>query len=213
MYHRMKGAAIMKKIIICGLVFVFVLLSCAPRIKVPPKINLLNHEVIGIIEFSSTNEGPLGSLATKKFMEALREDQAIVRIIELGTEADVLAEISSSRLDADAYKAIGEMAEVNTIFSGELVVSDVRPNIKLSLFAKGMSFSAEVDAALTCQMVETETGATIWNASASTTREVGHVSMFSSVFIFDAENPDKAYGKLVEDLVERTTRDFRVTYE
>jgi len=203
----------MKNIIICGLVFVFILLACAPRIKVPPKINLLNYEVIGIIEFSSTSEGPLASLATKKFMEALREDQAIVRIIELGSEADILEDISRSRLDADAYKAIGEMTEVNTIFSGELVVSDVRPNIKLSLFTTGMSFTAEVDAALTCQMVETETGATIWNASASTTREVGHVSMFSSIFVFDAENPDKAYGKLIEDLVERTTKDFRVTWE
>lgn len=209
----MKGAAIMKKIIVCGLVSIFVLIYCAPRIRIPPKINLLNYEVIGIIEFTSANEGPLGPLATKKYMEALRKDQAIVRIIELGTQADVLADISSARLDADAYKAIGEMAEVNTIFSGELVVSDVRPNIKLSLFRTGMSFTAEVDAALTCQMVETETGATLWNASANTTREVGHVSMFSDVFIFDADNPDKAYGKLIEDLVERTTKDFRVTWE
>ena len=203
----------MKKIIVFVLAIVFVLVYCGPRIKVPPKINLLNYEVIGIIEFTSTNKGPLGSLATKKFMEALRTDQAIVRIVELGTQADVLSKISSDRLDADAYKAIGEMAEVNTIFSGELIVSDVRPNIKLSLFRTGMSFTAEVDAELTCQMVETETGATLWNATANTTREVGHVSTFSGIFIFDADNPDKAYGRLIEDLVDRTTKDFRVTWE
>ncbi len=203
----------MRYVISCGLILCSVLLCCAPRIKVPPKINLLNYEVLGIIEFSSTSEGPLGSLTTKKFMEAVRKDQAMVRIAELGTKTDVLHDIASSQLDADAYKTIGENEDVNTIFSGELVVSDVRPNIKLSLFRAGMSFSAEVDAALTCQMVETETGATLWNASASTTREVGHVSMFSDVFVFDAENPEKAYGKLIDDLVERTTRDFRVTWE
>jgi hypothetical protein len=203
----------MKYVISCGLILLTVLLCCAPRIKVPPKINLLNYEVLAIIEFSSVSDGPLGSLTTKKFMEAVRKDQAMVRIVELGTEADVLDDIASSKLDADAYKAIGENADVNTIFSGELVVSDVRPNIKLSLFRTGMSFSAEVDAALTCQMVETETGASLWNTSASTTREVGHVSMFNDVFIFDAENPEKAYGKLIDDLVERTTRDFRVTWE
>jgi hypothetical protein len=203
----------MKYVISCCLIVLTVLLCCAPRTKVPPKINLLNHEVLAIIEFSSTSEGPLGSLTTKKFMEAVRKDQAMVRIVELGTKADVLDDIASPRLDADAYKAIGENYDVNTVFSGDFVVSDVRPNIKLSLFKTGMTFSAEVDAALTCQMVETETGASLWNASASTTREVGHVSMFSDVFVFDAENPEKAYGKLIEDLVERTTRDFRVTWE
>jgi len=77
-----------------------------------------------------------------------------------------------------------------------------------------MGFGAQVDATLSAQMVETVTGASIWNNSGSATRSVGHVSIFgSSAFAFDAEDPDKAYGKLVDELVDRVTRDLQVTWE
>ena len=45
------------------------------------------------------------------------------------------------------------------------------------------------------------------------TEEVGHVSLFGGkMFGFDAQDPDKAYGKLVSALASIATRDFKVTW-
>ncbi|MCK4251853.1 hypothetical protein KAX97_10415 [candidate division WOR-3 bacterium] len=195
-------------------VLVVAALGCGPRIMVPPKIDLTQHEVIGIIEFKSSNEGELGPLATKKFMDAIRRDQEMVRIVELGSEDEVLNAVNSDKLDQTTYKALGEKHKVITIFTGELIVSDVRPDITIAPLFGHMDFTAEVDATLNAQMVEITTGASIWSGSASATKKIGEVSIFGGKnFVFDAENPDRAYGKLVDELVEKVTKDFRVTWK
>lgn len=206
----------MKHIVSLGMaaVLMAVMSGCGPKVMVPPKIDLKQHEVIGIIEFRSSSEGELGSYATRKFTEAARRDQGMVRIVELGSEVEVLEGVGHDRLDQATFKALGEKYEISTIITGELVVSDVRPDITITPGFGHMSFAAEVDAELTVQMAETATGASIWSGSASTTREVGHVSVFGGkTFAFDAEDPEKAYGKLVDALVEKVTKDFRVTWK
>ncbi len=203
----------MRKLILCVAVFVlFVAFNCGKKVMVPPRIDLLDHEIIGIIEFESSMEGQLASLTTRKFTQAIREDQGMVRIINLGTEQDVLSQIGHDKLDANAFKAIGDEFDVRTVFTGELIISDIRPNISMISGLVHMGVSAEVDATLSSQMVETTTGASVWSSSASATREVGHVSVFGDNFSFDAEEPEKAYGELVDVLVYETTRDFRVTW-
>ncbi len=189
-------------------------LGCGPKVMVPPKIDLREHEVVGIVEFRSSSEGELGPYATRKFMERAREDQGMVRIVELGSEAEVLKVVGADRLDQATFKALGDKHKVATIITGELTVSDVRPEITITPGLGYMSFAAEVDAALSARMVETATGASIWSGSASDTKRVGHVSVFGGeAFAFDAEDPEKAYGKLVDALVEKATEDFRVTWE
>jgi len=203
----------MRKLISCVAVFVlFVALDCGKKVMVPPRIDLLDHEIIGIIEFESSMEGQLGPLTTRKFTQAIREDQGMVRIIDLGTEQEVLSQIGHDKLDANAFKTIGEEFDVQTVFAGELIISDIRPNISIISGLVHMGLSAEVDATLTSQMVETATGASVWSSSSSATKEVGHVSVFGDEFSFDAEDPEKAYGELVDVLVYETTRDFRVTW-
>jgi hypothetical protein len=189
-------------------------ISCGRKVMVPPKIDLTQHEVIGIIEFKGEAEGKLAPFTTRKFTEAIRRDQEMIRIVDLGTEDEVLRDIGYDRLSRDAFQAIGEEYDLATVFAGELLVSDVRPDISLSLiFTAGMSVSAEVDATLEVQMVETESGASLWNTSSSATREIGYVSMWEGGgFVFDAEDPEKAYGDLVNYLVEDASRDFRVTW-
>jgi hypothetical protein len=67
---------------------------------------------------------------------------------------------------------------------------------------------------LAVRLLETATGASLWNTSAEGTREVGQVSMSSGRnFAFDSDDPDRAYGDLVDTLVSEATRDFRVTWE
>jgi hypothetical protein len=181
---------------------------------VPPRIDLQQHEVLAIIEFSSSNEGELGALATSRFMEEARRDQGLIRIVELGTEAEALAEIARSRLDRAAYTALGETHDVATIITGELVVSGIRPAVSISADLRDLGAAADVDATLTVQMVETSSGASLWSRSASVTKRVGQVSLLDrDDFVFDAEDPERAYGELVDALVYLVTEEFRVTYE
>ncbi len=187
-------------------------IACGRKVMVPPRIDLTQHEIVGIIQFESDSKGELAPLTTRKFTEAIRRDQEMIRIVDLGTEAEVLKEIGYDRLNKAAFQAIGEEYEVATVFTGELLVSDVRPNISVAMIF-GMSVSADVDATLDARMVETETGASLWNTSVHATKEIGHVSIWEGGgFIFDAEDPERAYGKLVHALVEDASRDFRVTW-
>jgi hypothetical protein len=181
---------------------------------VPPKIDLAQHEVLGIIEFDCTHEGELGPLATRKFVEEARRDQGMVRIVELGSMLEVLDELGEERLDPGAIKAIGEKYELTTLITGKLSVSDIKPDITITPGFGYMSFAAKVDATLAVQMAETATGASIWSESGDATERMGGVSVFGNDnYAFDAEDPEKAYGKLVDRLVAHTTQDFRVTWE
>jgi hypothetical protein len=132
-------------------------LGCGSKVMVPPRIDLRQHEVLAIIEFSSSSEGELGPLATREFMQAARRDQGLIRIIQLGSEQEALSDVGSERLDPATYKALGRQHAVSTIFLGELVVSDVRPAISIAPDLRDLSFAADVDATLAVQMVETAT--------------------------------------------------------
>lgn len=206
----------MKKIVflLVSVALIASVIACGRKVMVPPRIDLTQHEIIGMIQFESDSKGDLAPLTTRKYTEAIRRDQEMIRIIDLGTEAEVLKEIGHDRLNKAAFQEIGEKYEVATVFTGELLVSDVRPDISIALiFTAGMSVSAEVDATLDVQMVETETGASLWNTSITKTEEIGNVNIWEGgVFVFDAEDPEKAYGKLVHALVEDASRDFRVTW-
>jgi hypothetical protein len=205
----------MRRALVVGMATLTVVaaLGCGPRVMVPPRIDLTEHEVLGIIEFATSEEGELGAYATRRFVEASRRDQGMVRIAELGPEVEVLEDVGHDRLDPAAFKDIGERYAVTTIFTGDLEVSDVRPDFTITPGFDFVSVSAEVDVTLDVRMVETATGASIWSSSASATESVGHVSLFGDDISFDAEDPDKAYGKLVEALVEEVTRDFRVSWK
>ena len=204
-----------RTMVVCALLALSAgILGCGKRVMVPPRINLKNHEVIGIIEFKCTHEGKLGPLATRDFTESIRRDQGMIRIIDLGTEKEVLKALNMKKLDRDAYQAIGDKYEVNTIFAGELKISDIRPKIDIGLAFGILSFRAEVDASLAVRMIEISSGASVWNSTASATREIGGVTIFGGkTFTFNAEDPDESYGELLNVLIDRTSRDFQVTWE
>ena len=198
---------------IISLVLLSLGLACGSKVMVPPRIDLREHEVIGIINFTFSSRGNLGDFATRKFTEAARQDQGLVRIIPLGSEPEILKTIGYEQLNQAAIKAIGEDQNLKTILTGELVVSNIRPNIQITPGLGFLSISAEVDATLSVQMFETSTGASLWSSSASDTRTVGNISIFGGKnFAFDAKDPEKAYGNLINSLVTEVTRDFRVSW-
>jgi hypothetical protein len=194
-------------------VLIALILGCGSKSRIPPRINLRLHELIGIVEFSSSNKGKLGPYATEKFIEAIRRDQGMIRIVELGEEDEVLNQVGKSRLDQDAYKVLGEIFGVKSIISGELLISDVRPDISITPGLGFLSAGAEVDANLSVKLVETLSGASLWSGSGASTEQVAHVSIFGGKDIsFDAGDPEKAYGRLIHSLVNKTSRDFKATW-
>jgi hypothetical protein len=184
--------------------------GCTERVLVPPHIDLKPHEVIGVINFDGSGQGELGPFLTQRFVDAIRRDQGLVRITMLGPRADILAATRRPHLDRDAFKAIGEKYQVRTVFTGEVVVSDVKPNVTIGQSLLHVGVSADVDATLTAQMIETETGASLWSASARDVQRIGGVEIIDDKSVtFDAEDPENAYGRLADNLVYAVTHDFR----
>ena len=202
------------KTLIALLLMTTLIPACGTKVLIPPRVDLREHEILGIVDFECNARGELAGLATRKFLEAARAEQGIVRIVELGPESELLKAVQADRLDPDAVRKIGEKYQVNTLVTGTLTVSDVRPSIVLDPGASFGSFSADVDAELSARMLEVSTGASLWGNSAALTQKVAQISVFGGKnFSFDAKDPEKAYGKLVNDLVQRVTRDFRSTWE
>ena len=198
------------------LFLLIIVAGCAARqtVMVPPRIDLTQHEMIGVIDFKTTQKGELGPLVTRRFTEAARQDQGLVRIVGFGSEKEVLRSIDGERLSQEVLQALGRERGVRTILIGELVVSDIRPDLRLTSGLRSGSLSAKVDATLAVELIETATGASIWSSSARATRSVGHISVFKGgEFAFDAEDPEQAYGGLVDSLVAAVTRDFRATWQ
>jgi hypothetical protein len=186
--------------------------GCAKRVMVPPRIDLTQHEVIGIMEFVTANPGTLGSYTTQRFTEAIREDQGLIRIVELGAESDVLERLGRASFDPAAYRDLGERYNLRTIVRGRLDVSNIKPSVQIGNL-RNMGVEASVDATLTAQMIETATGASVWNTTNQATRTVGFVQILDRGGVaFDADDPERAYGKLVDALVSEASAAFRVTW-
>jgi len=184
------------------------------RVMIPPRIDLAQHEVVGVLEFTTSSEGKLGTMVTRRFIEFARQDQGLVRILDLGPQAEALEAVGRRRLDAYALRALGEKHQVQTIFAGRLEISNVRPDVRIDPGLLRSSVAADVDASLVVQMAEAATGASLWSGSASATRRVGHVRVLGGGdFAFDATDPDRAYTDLVEALAYQVSRDFRASWE
>lgn len=181
-------------------------------IEVPPRVDLHAFETIGIIQFDSEAKGNLAAFATQRFIEAMQQSQPAVRVLELGRGADLEQPIGSGTIDHAAIQSIGRKYGVGAVILGNLAVKDVRPKIDVLNIVKSMSVSADVDAALTTRMLETDRGATIWTRSTRSTRRVAQVGVGSGQVTFDARDPQNAYGELVEALITEVTDDFRVSY-
>jgi hypothetical protein len=184
------------------------------RVMVPPQIDLKAHEVIGVIEFNCSSENELGPLATQRFIDAARQDQGMVRIVKLGTEGEVLEAIGQDRLDPAAFKAAGQKYGVQTIVTGDLVFSEVRPKISIGHSLTHIGVAADVQATLAVQMVEAASGASLWSRSAGATERIGGASFSSNKDVhLNIDDPENACVRLVNGLVYSVTPEFRPTWE
>jgi hypothetical protein len=182
--------------------------------RIAPRINLQQHEMIGIVDFDTDSRGRLGDLASKRFVESARRDQGLVRMIDIGSKDDALHSVGRDRWDVETLKALGREYNVQTLLVGDLKVSNVKPNVSIGTALRSGTLSAHVNATLAVELIETSTGASLWSRTAQATESVGHVSVLGGKdVVFDADDPEQAYGSLIDTLVAQVTRDFQVSWE
>jgi hypothetical protein len=189
---------------------VILISSCSHtvRVLIPPRIELKNYETVGLIQFSSNAKGSLQPFVTQKFLQSVQSAQPGIRVLELGTESAVLESVQHSQVDIEAVKAIGQKYNVKGLIAGNLKVTDVKPKLQVLSIIKSMGVQAEIQAALTVRLFETQSGATVWTRSSNDRRTVGHVSLTGDIIDFSAKDPEEAYGELAKSLVYRITDDF-----
>lgn len=172
------------------------------RILQDPTVNLGPHSRIGLVTFTAENaKGGLVKLATQRFQEQLLRAQPGIEVLELGA--------LTAPVDAAAAKRLGEQHGVRTVAVGHIVISDVKPRIRL---IGGMSASTEVTLALSTKLLSTESGATVWARSSVMRETLQQVTLQNGTAIFDAQDAGEAYGEVLNELIWNVTTDFRATW-
>jgi hypothetical protein len=184
-------------------------LSCGPRVLIPPRIDLKPWGTLGMITLESNAKGSLTDYTAQRLLREVQEAQPGTPVIELGTMPQVLGSIGRSDLDFEAVKLLNAKYGVGAVVVGKLDVRKVKPSVKIGVLLKDMTVSAYVEATLTARLLATTTGATVWSNSAQGRENVASVSLMKGDTWFDAQEPEKAYGNLVDQLVSVITDDFR----
>lgn len=180
------------------------------KVLVPPRLDLAPYQRVGLVTFTVENaEGTLGEFATTRFTTQIFQAQRGVEVLELGDEERLLRELGTDQLDAAAMRAIGDEHGVPAVFVGNLVVSDVKPRAALFGIPR---LEAEVSVALTVRLRSTESGATNWSRASRATGKVAGIAVVGGRPVFSAQDPEDAYGDLVDYLIEEVTRDLWPTY-
>lgn len=183
--------------------------GCAARYQTvthPPRVDLTKLELIGVVEFASPDERNLAPMVTARFTESARRDQGMVRMVALRSER--------VRPNAERLRELARAHGLRTIVVGELRLSEVEPSVSLSSTLSSGSVSAGVEGTLAVEMIETETGASLWSASARGQESLGSLRVSGGKNIdLDAPSPEAAYAALVDRLVSQVTRDLQSSWE
>ncbi len=200
-----------KKSLLVFILFMFIV--CGPRVLVPPEIDLLPYERVGLISFSVENaEGQLDEMATQRFLQEITRFQRGIQVIELGPLDDVLGKINKINLDQEAMRAIGEHFGVTSFFHGKIKISDVKPDVDIAALIKSLRVRASFNISMTARLFSTETGATLWTDSVFRKESLANMSIGQDqIPYFDVKDQDETYKILVERMVYELTRDFRPT--
>ena len=184
--------------------------SSRTRVYVPPRFDLGNFYRIGLVNFTMEDaRGELNELATEYFSREIFASYSGIELLELGDMENVLAETGRERFDPRAAQALGREYEIPAVFVGQIKASPVRPRASISM---NPSVEAVISVELTVRMLSTESGATLWSNTAQASETVGGLGLSGGDITFSAEDPDEAYGDLVEYLINELTADFRPSY-
>ena len=184
--------------------------GCGAKMLLPPKVDLFDMGRFALIVFTSERPaGDLPDLVTEYFGDELLTALPETELLDLGRLTDVLEGLGRERFDGRAARALGEEHDVGAIFIGHLEVSVVDPRSALS---ESLYTGDMLSVRLTVSLVSAESGRTIWRNSATATEVVGEFEVVDGNIQLTADDPDDAYGHLIEHLVYEITKDFRPVY-
>ena len=181
-------------------------------VRVPPEVDLRSYEAIGVIEFDSNADPSISRYATERFQSVVQSAQPGTRLLELGSEASVLAAVGAAKLDPDAIKRIGAKFGVAALFQGHISYSN--PKVKIGgltdmAIAQG-GVRADLRGDMFVKLLETKTAASVWSNSSWATKKLGDVrvsggGVSGSVQSFDPQRD------MVPDLVHEVATGLRET--
>jgi hypothetical protein len=179
---------------------------------VPPRVDLKNFPVIGMVGFVGTPDN-LGQDSTQKFMSRVQASQTGLRLLELGPLEQVLGAIGHNELDHQAIKAIGRKYGVAAVFTGTVSFSEVRPDLKVSPNLTSLSAQAKIDGRMSSKLWDTANGATIWTNSSWGSWSVAGVSLTSmGATGVTLSTPAEQRDRILMELIRALDRDFWPTY-
>ena len=180
-------------------------------VQVPPEVNLLGYETIGVIEVGSNADGAINRYATERFQSTIQSAQPGTRLIELGSMESVLGAVGARELDADAVRRIGARYRVAAVFQGEITYS--QPKVNLGGIADMMSAqgsaTVQMRGEMFAKLFETKTGASVWSNSSWATRQVGGVSVSREHAIAGSVQSSDPRHEMVGTLVHEVTTGLR----
>jgi len=209
------------KALLLGVIMLLIATGCASstksvRVAVPPRVDLAAYPMVGLVTFTSNSKaGELDRLSTDKFLQNMQAAQPGTRVVELGTEQEVLASVKRNSWDATTLRALKEKHGVDAVVMGQLSVKKAKADVNLSAgsFLKAVNVRQDVDAQLTTRLFEAASGATMWSDSAQCRANIANANFNSrGEGSFGATDKDAAYGEMVNGLAFRLTDDFRVHF-
>jgi hypothetical protein len=184
--------------------------GCASKnqVLVPPRLDLARYGAIGIVEFSATSAPGHGPQATTQFVQMLQEAQPGAPILELGSRSEVLARVDMRELDFDAIRAIGDAYRVDAVFTGEVEMSEVKPNVQFGRSLTSMTAQASIKGQLTARLMETRAGATVWSKISESSANLARVGVGGGLPTFGVTAREDVESGLVGNLVSNISYDF-----
>lgn len=195
--------------------FLILLLSigCGRYAWFPPEVNIPPEQNTGLIQFTVNNaEGGLDVFATDRFLEEIIQAQRGARLVELGTLPEVLSHVSAGKLDANAIRKIGSRHRVDSIFTGEITISDVKPQVSLDAFVKNFGVRATFTIFVTAKLQSTESGAVLWTDSVERKGTIAYFGLIQGeIPYFGVQDKDEENRRLIDEIIHDLTWDFRPT--
>lgn len=179
------------------------------KVMVPPRIELIPYNNIGIIEFSSNLDEKLRQHVTQNFMQRAQSAQPGVRFLELGPLAPILTSVGANHLDPDNLMSLARKYHVNAVFTGHLEISEVKPKIRWNSVATTVKAEAYLEGLLTVRLLESRSGVILWTNSSAAKKSVAAISLNRNGPVgVSVNDPEAKYDNLVRELVYDGTDDF-----
>ena len=185
--------------------------GCASKkTLLPPRFDLESCGTIGMIQLDANVDPVLEKHLSSQLLQAMQQAQPRVRVVELGRQKQVLRAIGKSELDLGALRAIGDKYGVDSVLTGSMSFTNVKPSMSVSRKLSSLKLQANIRGLLEARIQETKSSATLWARSASASRALARANAASGgVYRLGVNDKEETQAALTRTLVVRLTDDFR----